>query len=100
MEFISIEEAKNYLRVDFDDDDELIVGFICASLEFCENHLQQCFDELYLTKEELPKSIKQAAFFMLSHFYENRIAVSSVKMTELPLGVKALLDPHREHPFT
>lgn len=102
MQYISLDTAKSYLRVDFDDEDELIFGLIEAALESCEHHLQQTFTELYVEKDDLPKTIKQATLFLVVHFYENRMAISGgtmQKMEELPLGIKFLLDPHREHPF-
>lgn len=99
VEYITLQEAKLYLRVDHDEEDDLILGFVCAAFEMCEHHLQKCFVDEYPDADSIPKTIRQAAFFLVGHFYENRIAVSAVSMMEVPLAVKNLLDPHREHPF-
>lgn len=42
-----------------------------------------------------PKVIKQAMLLTIGHLYENRQDVVSTQRYELPLGVKALLQPHR-----
>lgn len=45
--------------------------------------------------EAVPGSIKAAILLMVGHWYENREAVADVKLAELPMGVSALLAPHR-----
>ena len=35
MAVVSLEEMKNYLRVDFDDDDALLEGIIVQSQQIC-----------------------------------------------------------------
>lgn len=96
-EIITLEEAKLFLRVDHSEEDALISGFIEAAQEACENHLGQGLDEL---GNEIPKTIRQAAFFLVGHYYSNRTAVVvGTIANELPLAVKSLLDPHRDHPF-
>lgn len=44
---------------------------------------------------DLPKSIRHAALLLIGHWYENREAVTEVKMSELPAAVDALLMPYR-----
>lgn len=44
---------------------------------------------------DVPASIKAAIFLLVSHWNENREAVTAGSMSELPLGVKALISPHR-----
>ncbi|WP_448885428.1 head-tail connector protein [Citrobacter telavivensis] len=36
--------------------------------------------------------------FLITHFYENRSAVSEVEMVELPLTYTWLVGPHRFYP--
>lgn len=42
-----------------------------------------------------PLAIKQAMLLMIGHWYENRQAVVGTQRYELPMGVTALLMPHR-----
>lgn len=44
---------------------------------------------------EIPKSITHAALLMIGHWFENREAVTEAKLSEMPIGVSALLMPHR-----
>lgn len=44
---------------------------------------------------DLPKAIRHAALLLIGHWYENREAVTEVKMSELPTAVDALLMPYR-----
>jgi uncharacterized phiE125 gp8 family phage protein len=47
--------------------------------------------------DTLPKTIQAAMLLMVGHLYENREAsVLVTNAMELPLGVRALLDPYRE----
>jgi len=41
---------------------------------------------------DVPSITKSAIKLMCAHLYENRVAVTDINMTELPLGVKALLN--------
>jgi uncharacterized phiE125 gp8 family phage protein len=48
---------------------------------------------------ELPLDLKHAALLLFGHFYANREAVSAgpgIQVNELPLGVAALIQPHRQ----
>ncbi|WP_424360246.1 head-tail connector protein [Methylocystis parvus] len=46
---------------------------------------------------DIPAAIRQAALLLVSHFYQNREATTGFgsNLQELPLGVAALLMPHR-----
>lgn len=43
----------------------------------------------------VPATLRAAVLLLVSHLYENRNAVTDRAMTEMPLGVAALLAPHR-----
>lgn len=49
------------------------------------------------TAADVPEPIRQAALLLLSHFYQNREATAGwgSNLTELPLGMQALLQPYR-----
>lgn len=42
--FISLDDMKNYLKVDYDDDDDLILSLIFASREYLKNAVGKYFD--------------------------------------------------------
>ena len=41
---------------------------------------------------DVPQKTKQAIYLLVTHWYENRIAVSEIDMKVVPLGAKALLN--------
>ncbi|MDO5116192.1 MAG: head-tail connector protein [Synergistaceae bacterium] len=101
-ELITLSEAKQHLRVLFDDDDTYITSLITAAIQYAEYYQNR----VYLAKpdeniqpEEMPMLEKCACLLLIAHWYENRCAVSSEKAArEIPLGVKPLLDLRRNVP--
>lgn len=51
----------------------------------------------YASPSVVPKDIIAALKLMLGHLYENREAVASQTMNEIPMGAEYLLWPHRVH---
>lgn len=47
------------------------------------------------TDADVPRLIRQAILFLVGHLYENREAAATVKIEEVPLGLKDILDPYR-----
>ncbi|ENK0444780.1 phage head-tail connector protein, partial [Escherichia coli] len=44
-ELITLEEVKLHCRIDGDEEDQLISGYIAASLEACQIHIGRRFDD-------------------------------------------------------
>ena len=65
---IPLEEMKLFLRVDSDNEDALITSFIFTAEEMCEGILRYSLTELFV----IPETIKQAVYFAVSCFYEQR----------------------------
>ncbi len=82
---ISLVAAKEYLRVDFDDDDSLITRLITAA----GDHLRSM--NVDVSADLLPPAIELAALMLVSQFYENREAVSD------DVSIHRLIAPFREH---
>jgi uncharacterized phiE125 gp8 family phage protein len=47
------------------------------------------------TAASVPGAIRAALLLMIGHLYKNREAVADAAMAELPMGVRALVDPFR-----
>jgi uncharacterized phage protein (predicted DNA packaging) len=88
---ISLPEAKRHLRVEFDEDDELIQGLIVAAREYAEGFLNRPLaaeeDE---EQPEVKQKWKQAMLLLIGHWYEHREEVG-VQMQKVPMGAEALL---------
>lgn len=58
------------------------------------------FDAGYGLAVDVPQVFKQAIYLLTAHFYEFREqAISGTTITEVPMGVKALLSPYRDLRF-
>ncbi|MGE6344940.1 head-tail connector protein [Bacillus mycoides] len=79
---LTLEEAKKYLRVDGDEEDDLITSFITAAEIYIKNATGKNVD----LKSELAKL---AARILIAHWYENREAVG--KAEQLAFSLQSIL---------
>lgn len=86
---LTLDEVKQYLRLDTDAEDEYLNILILLSAEICEN-----FTRLELPPE-LPKSYKQAMLICIGYFFEHRDGTKE----GLPNVIYALLRPYRKAAF-
>lgn len=96
-------KLKKHLRVDGDEEDDLITGYALAAIDFVENF---CDGALVSTltppviNQEPPREviltagIWHAILLLTAYWYENREAADQ-ELTEIPLGVEPLLLRHR-----
>ncbi|SDI39948.1 head-tail connector protein [Pseudomonas abietaniphila] len=89
---IELSLVKTHLRVDHDDEDALIQGYLDAAQVHVEQHCDRVIVETPLLPEEmgLTKDVQQAILLLVGHWYANREAVAS-GLTEVPLAVGRLL---------
>ena len=86
---VTLDEMKNYLRVDTSDDDDLITGFISAAQK-------QCMDILRTDDESALSNLengKLSVMFMTAYLYEHREEADHNAMN---LTLRALLFGERE----
>lgn len=79
---LTLEEAKKYLRVDGDEEDDLITSFITSAEIYIKNATSKTVD----LKSELAKL---AARILIAHWYENREAVG--KAEQLAFSLQSIL---------
>lgn len=89
---ITLEEAKSYLRVDFDDEDEMIESLIQSSIKHSMDVARVD------SEEELSKNQngKIAVLYMTAYLYEHR---EEANYSELNLTLRALLFGMRKAEF-
>lgn len=88
---VSLEEMKQYLRVDFGDDD----GFITNTLHFAES---LCADIARLSAEEFAETqtAKIAVMYAVAYIYEHREDADHHALT---LSLRSLLEGVRRSKF-
>lgn len=98
---VSLEAAKEHLRVDWHGDDDLIRSLVlAAATQMAEHELQRGLITRDGVKgfgtnaEDIPASIRQWILVQVAHFYEQRQAATAGELKPLPF-VNALLDPYR-----
>ena len=88
----TVDEMKNYLRVDFDDDDTLIEALIFSAKQTCMDIIRTD-DESVLAEAE---NGKIAVMFTAAYLYEHREEADHHALT---LTLRALLFGQREEAF-
>ena len=89
---ISLEEAKNYLRVDTADDDTLIQNILIAAEKLCMDILRT--DEQSVLEAE--PNAKVAVLYATAYLYEHR---EDADHNSLTLSLRALLSGSRKEAF-
>lgn len=88
---VEIDEMKGYLRVDFDDDDELIEHFIVTGESLCADIARLSVEEL----SEIPSS-KIAVMYAVAYLYEHR---EDADHHQLTISLRSLLEGVRRSVF-
>lgn len=89
---ITLNDMKNYLRVDFDEDDRLIDDLILTARRLCLDVLREEDEEIL---DLIPKA-KTAIMYCVAYLYEHR---EEADYQQLALTLRALLFSEREGVF-
>ena len=89
---MTLDEVKQYLRVDFDDDDTLIEGFIQSARRLCMDILRTDDEEVL----DSDRNGKVAVLYCVAYFYEHR---EEADYKTLTLSLRALLSGSRKEGF-
>ena len=86
---ITLKEAKNYLRVDYEEDDKLIQNLLFTSKQLVMD-VGRLDDENFTKNEDI---VRTAMLFALGYLYENR---SNPDYKKLTLNLRSILFAQRE----
>lgn len=87
----TLTEAKAHLRVDFDDTDSEIQGFINAAVD----HLRSIGVDM--TATPIPPAIHQATLMLVGHFFDvNRDGTQGTDQRTATISINRLVAPYRE----
>ncbi len=97
MRYITVEDVKRHLYIDFEADDKIIADYIDASQEIIEKYLNVKLCDL-MVDERLPYPIIQAIKIMVGNLYNNREGVSfNAVPYKVPFSFEYLLQPYKNY---
>ena len=93
--YVTLEQAKDHLRVDIADDDFYILDLIAVSEAAVENEIGTTLVS-NLESGVLPKPLYQAILLMIGHLYATREPVMvGVSVVKCPFTLEYLLYPYK-----
>ena len=97
---VSLKEVKNYLRIDFDDDNKLLYQLIDTAQKLCMEIVRT--DDIAVLNSD-KKTYKTAVLYTVAYLYENREKSDHNEMksdhNEMKLTLRALLANFRPEGF-
>ena len=95
MSQITLEEIKAHCQADdFTDDDDLLADLQGVAEEYVQKHVRRDLEaEL---PGAWPPGCVHAVKLLVAYWYGNRAAVGDGSDSEVPMGVRDLLAPHRD----
>ena len=88
---IDLSFVKHYLRVDHEEDDQLIQLMLTASKGFIQSYLNQKFEDF----EIVPDELTIPALALISHWYEQRQITTDRSAHEVLYTFSGILDMYR-----
>ena len=86
---VTLQEVKQYLRVDFEDDDTLLLSLISTAKQLIMD-VGRMDEERFSENEDM---VRTAMFYTVSYLYENR---NTADFSKLTLTLRAMLFAQRE----
>lgn len=92
---LNLQYVKEYLKVDYVDEDILILGLISAAQSYVNTMLGFKVE----TMTAIPDELTIACLLIVSHWFENRqLQQAGTLGNEIKFAVNAIIDAHKE-PF-
>lgn len=104
MEDIKINEItlaymKEYLKVDYDDEDATISALILAAKSYVETMLGFKIEKEWPNREDIPSELTIACLLLISHWFDRRqVQVIGTLADEMKFAVSAIVEAHKR-PF-
>lgn len=96
MALITLDEAKTYLRVDYADEDELIMNFISTAEKLVQDMAMLTDNDWDVADEDTLARVRIAVLFTVAYLYEHR---EGTDRSVLNLALRSLLFGIREEGF-
>ena len=94
--YISIEDIKKHLNIDYEEDDGYLQDLVEAAEEAVERFVQQPLKDLENEEGMTPASLKHAIRLMVGGFYANRESAAFASAHEIPYNLHFLMIQYRK----
>lgn len=86
---VTVEDIKNMMAVDGNDDDILIEGYLTAATSFVKNAIGS--DETFFEKEDVVPLFDVAVKALAGSYYQYRIALSDTQTYAIDLTLNSII---------
>ena len=95
---VSLDEVKEHLRVETDDEDDLLESLIAQAQAVAEDYCRTSFSDVDEDGNDitLPEPVRLAVLLFVSHYYENRDVPDRTVYTTMRIAFENLLYPYRD----
>ena len=87
---LTVDEVKQHLRIEYDEEDELIEKLIQQAQAAAEDFCRVSFEE------DVPEPVRLACLLFVSYHYENRDLPDMTTYKSMRMAFEHLLYPHRD----
>ena len=95
-QYVTLEELKQHLNVDFDTDDTYITGLIEPVQLLIESYLNNPLDN-YVKDTKIDRRIWHAIRILIANYYANRESVTFATPQVIPGHIELLLQPLKRY---
>lgn len=96
--FVTVEDIKRFLYIDFEADDLLLAELIEAAEDSISRHIGRRLNELVRCDGTLPGSLLQAIKIMVANMYASRESVAfGGNPIKIPYSFEYLLQPFKNY---
>ena len=87
---LTVDEVKQHLRIEYDEEDELIEKLIMQAQAAAEDFCRVSFEK------DVPEPVRLACLLFVSYHYENRDIPDMTTYKSMRMAFEHLLYPHRD----
>lgn len=88
---LDLETTKQYLRVEYEEDDQLIEMMLVFAKSYIQSYMNKKFEEF----DAIPDELTIPALALISHWYERREIETDKAAKEIVYTFLDILDMHR-----
>ena len=94
MKWLTISDIKKQLRVDFDDEDDVLELYGSAAEDTVLNYLNRTYQDVLEEYGEVPAAIRQATLMLVDNSYQHRSPAEPTQMYYVLYGFDTLVKPY------